>query len=164
MPRQAKRKTFKKRMDVFKGKERVKKEKLLKDIAEVYKRYTDLSETKHRWKNNCTKDFKEAIKARKPNDFNPVVNMMLNKVWVEDKLYASIYMIPRFYSDQWVALSYRIRADYIYVPYNISRINIEECNIIYSYPASIKEMIVKWDFTKLEKAIDLFCKTLNTIE
>lgn len=161
----AKRKTLSKKFNkVNENKKQKFINSIVKEIAEVYDRFTDLSLEKYRRRYACDNEFKTSLIKWKPNDFNPIINMINYKMWYSNKLYISMYFIPKEYVESWCALSYQQSTQYVYVPLNEWRIIFENCYLYLAYPKNIKEAIVKWKYKEIEKAIDLFCKTLKKKE
>lgn len=139
--------------------------KLIRDIWLVYERCWDLSLNCNRWKLNSNKEFAAALFKWQWNESNPIMKLINDKLWDNDKLYTSLYKYDNALLESWNVLSYvSYWRHAVYVVLDKSEVDNSNAIQSYWYTTLINRLIVKWECRKIEKAIDLFCKTLKKKE
>ena len=134
---------------------------LVKHIWEIYKRYWNPWLECNRRKLSVSDEFRESIYKYFPNDPNPVMSLIYNRLW-KDSWFISIYRFSRRDVNSWCVMSYNLWwNNYYYMVLWDANINYSEAKVIYWYPVAINNLFVKWDFEKIQESIDLFCETIK---
>lgn len=133
-------------------------------IGEVYKRYWNPWLQCNRWKLTVSDDFREAVRKRFPWDPNPIMSMICKRINREDN-FISLYRYGKADINSGCVLSYNLGwNNYYYMVLWDVNIDYNEARVIYWYPTLINKLFVNWEYEKLKKSIDLFCKTLTKKE
>lgn len=129
-------------------------------LYEVLNRYNKCC-YKNCWKSWWDK-FERAL-LRRSDWHNPILDRMYDKLWVDFKRYwyISLYWYDKMYEDLWyIYRVYLYKSRWICVHHIFDKTAIPN-KLKYSYPKEINKLIVKWEYDKLEKAIDYFCSNIK---
>lgn len=129
-------------------------------LYDILKRYNKCY-YKNYWKWDSV-EFENAL-LKRSDWHNPIMDKMYDKLWVDFKTfwYISLYWYDKTYEDMWYL--YRV---YLYESKWLNVYHIFNKTAIPNklkrwYPKEIKKLIVKWEYDKLEKAIDYFCSNIK---